>query len=86
MLSITHISFRQQEAELNVREPAKPTPHHCVAGWSIVSVMCSASGRSSHRYRIYESYDIYERKRHACLSITHICVGLLSSGLARVNL
>jgi hypothetical protein len=29
-LSITHISFRQQEAELNIREPAKTTPHHTV--------------------------------------------------------
>ena len=36
MLSITHISFRQQEAELNIREPAKTTPPHRVAGWSVI--------------------------------------------------
>ena len=36
MLSITHISFRQQETELNVGEPAKAAPHDRVTGWGVL--------------------------------------------------
>ena len=35
-LSITHISFGQQESELDVREPAKAAPHDRVAWWSVI--------------------------------------------------
>jgi hypothetical protein len=31
MLSITHISFRQQESELNIGKPAEAAPHDGVA-------------------------------------------------------
>lgn len=48
-LSITHISFRQKESEVNFDEPGDTSPHNSIAKWRIATV--EACGAHSERIR-----------------------------------